>query len=88
MSTGCPTTVTPLQCVRATYSKVGPTSVRDSSLARTKKIQVRVTNGPANATPLNGATVLWGLKTASRMPNRGDGSQNTRFEGVFPRMAF
>ena len=31
-----------INIVRATYSKVGPTSVSDSSLARTKKIQVRL----------------------------------------------
>lgn len=77
-----------LEIIRATYSKVGPTSVSDSSLARTKHIQNRVLNGPANAVPLSGATVIWGLKSVHRMPNRGDSSQNIRFSSVFPRMSF
>ena len=84
----------PLQVIRATYSKVGPTSVSDSSLSRTKRIQIRVRNGPSRATdpcypiPLSSATVIWGLKTVHRMPNRGDSSQNIRFSSVFPRMRF
>ena len=78
----------PLQVIRATYSKVGPTSVSDSSLSRTKRIQIRVRNGPSLANPLSSATVIWGLKTVHRMPNRGDSSQNIRFSSVFPRMRF
>ena len=74
--------------IQASYSKVGPTSVSDSSVAMKKRIQNRVINGPANANPLKGATVLWGLKSAHRQPNRGDGSQNTKFSGIFPRMSF
>ena len=82
-------TSNPLQVIRATYSKVGPTSVSDSSLSRTKRIQVRVRNGPSNPNhPLSTTTVIWGLKTVHRMPNRGDSSQNIRFSSVFPRMRF
>jgi hypothetical protein len=72
-----------INVIRATYNKVGPTSSRDSGLAITKKIQVRVapkTKGKS--------TVLWGLKTPYRQPNRGDGSQATKFAGIFPRMRF
>ena len=78
----------PLEVIRATYSKVGPTSVSDSSLTRTKRIQIRVRNGPDAANPLSSATVLWGLKTVHRKPNRGDSSQNIRFSSIFPRMQF
>ena len=78
----------PLAIIRESYSKVGPTSVSDSSVAMKKRIQNRVLNGPANATPLAGATVLWGLKSAHRQPNRGDGAQNIKFSGIFPRMRF
>jgi hypothetical protein len=76
---------TQIDIIRATYKTVGPTSVSDSSLARTKKIQVRLGPRKDGETP---TTVLWGLKSASKMPNRGDGSQNTRFASVFPRMRF
>ena len=72
-----------INVIRATYSKVGPTSSRDGGLAITKKIQVRV----APKTGGN-STVLWGLKTRSRQPNRGDGSQATKFAGIFPRMSY
>ena len=37
--------------IQASYSKVGPTSVSDSSVAMKKRIQNRVINGPANANP-------------------------------------
>ena len=79
-----------IDIIRATYKTVGPTSVSDSSLARTKKIQVRLgprVNDSAGELAKQ-TTVLWGLKSASKMPNRGDGSQNTRFASVFPRMRF
>ena len=74
--------------IQASYSKVGPTSVSDSSVAMKKRIQNRVFNGPANAASIKGATVLWGLKSARRQPNRGDGAQTTKFSGIFPRMRF
>jgi len=75
--------------IQASYSKVGPTSVSDSSVAMKKRIQNRVINGPANpSTTSSTATVLWGLKSVTRQPNRGDGSQNTKFSGIFPRMSF
>lgn len=74
--------------IRKSYSKVGPTSVSDSSIAMKKKIQNRVLNGPGTANPLKGATVLWGLKSAYRQPNRGDSSQNIKFSGIFPRMRY
>ena len=74
--------------IQASYSKVGPTSVSDSSVAMKKRIQNRVINGPANANPLKGATVLWGLKSAHRQPNRGDGSQTAKFSVIFPSMSF
>ena len=79
-----------IDIIRATYKTVGPTSVSDSSLARTKKIQVRLGARKVDAVgnPLKTSTVLWGLKSAHKMPNRGDGSQNTRFASVFPRMRF
>ena len=75
--------LTRLVNIRATYATVGPTAVHDSSLARKKKIQQRVFPFQGR-----GGTVLWGLKTLLRKPNHGDSSQNTRFEGVFPRIAF
>jgi len=77
-----------LEIIRESYSKVGPTSVSDSSVAMKKTIQNRVRNGPANANPIKGATVLFGLKTVYRRPNRGDGSQTAKFSGIFPRMSF
>ena len=81
-------TQTTLKVIRNSYSKVGPTSVSDSSIAMKKKIQNRVLNGPGNANPLKGATVLWGLKSTFRQPNRGDGAQTIKFAGIFPRMRF
>jgi len=81
--------------IQASYSKVGPTSVSDSSVAMKKRIQNRVLKGPANANPVPGSgytlsssTSLFGLKSAYRQPNRGDGSQNIKFSGIFPRMSF
>lgn len=71
-----------LQVIRASYGKVGPTSVSDSSIAMTKKIQNRI--GPRGSKK----TVLWGLKTVSRKSNRGDGAQNVKFSSIFPRMSF
>ena len=71
--------------IQASYSKVGPTSVSDSSVAMKKKIQNRVLR---KKTSLKNATVLWGLKSVHRQPNRGDGSQNIKFSGIFPRMSF
>lgn len=70
--------------IQASYSKVGPTSVSDSSVAMKKKIQNRV----LKKSGLKNATVLWGLKSVHRQPNRGDGSQNIKFSGIFPRMSF
>jgi len=83
-----------LAVIQASYSKVGPTSVSDSSVAMKKRIQNRVLKGPANSTAtgsgytLSSSTSLFGLKSAYRQPNRGDGSQNTKFSGIFPRMSF
>ena len=74
-----------LAVIQASYSKVGPTSVSDSSVAMKKRIQNRVLRKNAS---LKGATVFWGLKSAYRQPNRGDGSQNIKFSGIFPRMSF
>mgnify|MGYP006152812445 CR=1 FL=1 len=76
---------TPIAVIQASYSKVGPTSVSDSSVAMKKKIQNRVLR---KKTSLKNATVLWGLKSVHRQPNRGDGSQNIKFSGIFPRMSF
>ena len=76
---------TPIAVIQASYSKVGPTSVSDSSVAMKKKIQNRVLR---KKTSLKGATVFWGLKSVHRQPNRGDGSQNIKFSGIFPRMSF
>mgnify|MGYP006145276403 CR=1 FL=1 len=77
-----------LAVIQASYSKVGPTSVSDSSVAMKKRIQNRVFQESRIANPLKGATVLWGLKSTYRQSNRGDGSQNTKFSGIFPRMSF
>ena len=84
-----------IEVIQASYSKVGPTSVSDSSVAMKKRIQNRVLKGPANANAssspvytLSSSTSLFGLKSAYRQPNRGDGSQNTKFSGIFPRMSF
>ena len=72
-----------LEIIRNTYKTVGPTSVSDSSLARRKKIQVRVS-------PRMGINLraMWGLKSHFNYANRGDSSQVTRFSGIFPRMRY
>ena len=74
-----------INIVRATYSKVGPTSVSDSSLARTKKIQVRLNNFSTH-----GRTLIWGLKQSHPRNffynNRGSSSQVIKFSGIFPRL--
>jgi hypothetical protein len=73
----------PINIIRATYKTAGPTSVSDSSLSRTKKIQVRV--APRYGSDLR---AMWGLKSRFNYANRGDSSQVVRFAGVFPRMRY
>ena len=70
-----------IEKIRASYSRVGPTSDNSSKISLMKKIQVRVGGNKAQ---------LWGLnnKEGNVSGSNGDAGIRTKFSSIFPRFSF
>tara|TARA_B100000963_G_scaffold231156_2_gene201742 strand:+ start:13938 stop:14162 length:225 start_codon:yes stop_codon:yes gene_type:complete len=70
-----------IEKIRASYSRVGPTSDNSSKISLMKKIQVRVGGNKAQ---------LWGLnnKEGNVSGSNGDAGTRTKFSSIFPRFSF
>lgn len=70
-----------IEKIRASYSRVGPTSDNSSRISLMKKIQVRVGGNKAQ---------LWGLndKEGNVSGSNGDAGIRTKFSSIFPRFSF
>ena len=70
-----------IEKIRASYSKVGPTSDNSSRISLMKKIQVRVGGNKSQ---------LWGLNNieGNVSGSNGDAGTRTKFSSIFPRFSF
>ncbi len=70
-----------IEKIRASYSRVGPTSDNSSRISLMKKIQVRVGGNKSQ---------LWGLNNikGNVSGSSGDAGIRTKFSAIFPRFSF
>lgn len=70
-----------IEKIRASYSRVGPTSDNSSRISLMKKIQVRVGGNKSQ---------LWGLNDikGNVSGSSGDAGTRTKFSAIFPRFSF